>query len=119
MPDKTLESETEAALDARLDRMKRLPRGSFKARPGDTALRNCKARVTMYADADVLEYFKQRAAQPNAAPYQTQMNNELRAAMEREPTAPPYTDLLANEAFIAALSARLRAHETEQRYAGT
>ena len=41
-----------------------------------------KTRITIYLDDDVLEYFKQRARQPNAAPYQTQINHELRAVME-------------------------------------
>ena len=30
-----------------------------------------KTRITIYLDDDVLEYFKQRACQPHAAPYQT------------------------------------------------
>jgi uncharacterized protein (DUF4415 family) len=66
------------------ERMKRLPRGSFRERHPDydPATAEKKVRVTMYLDADVLEYFRGRAAQPNAAPYQTQINNELRRVME-------------------------------------
>jgi uncharacterized protein (DUF4415 family) len=44
--------------------------------------RNTKVRITMYVDLDVLEYFKTRAAKDGGA-YQTQMNQELRAVMER------------------------------------
>jgi hypothetical protein len=42
----------------------------------------------MYVDGDVLEYFKRRAAQPHAAPYQTQINNELYAIMKRDQSDP-------------------------------
>ena len=38
----------------------------------------------MYLDADILDFFKERAKEPNASPYQTQINNELRAVMERK-----------------------------------
>ncbi len=56
----------------------------FRAKPGATDLKNCKVKVSMYVDADILEYFKKRAEQPNAAPYQTQINSELRKVMENE-----------------------------------
>ena len=73
---------SEERLDAELAKMKRLPRGSFKVMRGATDLKNCKVKITLYVDADVLEFFKKRAEQPNAAPYQTQINNELRKIME-------------------------------------
>ena len=66
-----------------------------------------KVRVTMYLDLDVLNYFKQRAEQPNAAPYQTQINNELREAMKRD-SGNPYDVLLKDDRFISALAARLK-----------
>jgi hypothetical protein len=63
----------------------------------------------MYLDADVLEYFKQRAARPNAAPYQTQINSELRAVMERGgDAADPYAALVNDERFISAVAERVR-----------
>ena len=43
-----------------------------------------KTRITICLDDDVLEYFKERARQTRAAPYQTQINNELRALMEQD-----------------------------------
>ena len=67
---------------ARAAGLRRIPRRHV-AEPGEVKLSDSKVRVTMYLDADVLEYFKGRAAQPNAAPYQTQINGELRAVMER------------------------------------
>lgn len=44
-----------------LNRMKRLPRGSFKPKKGATNLENCKVKVSMYLDADILQYFRARA----------------------------------------------------------
>ncbi len=38
----------------------------------------------MFVDGDILQHFKKRAEAPNAAPYQTQINQELRRAMERD-----------------------------------
>lgn len=37
-----------------------------------------KLRINIMLDEDIIEYFKQRAALPNAAPYQTQINQALR-----------------------------------------
>ncbi|HLM03476.1 MAG TPA: BrnA antitoxin family protein [Pyrinomonadaceae bacterium] len=108
----TIEKEenlSESDLDARLDKMKRLPRGSFKAKPNATKLENCKVKISLYVDGDVLEYFKKRAEQPNAAPYQTQINNELRRAMENDSreTASIENDILNNEEFLRALKEKL------------
>lgn len=99
----------EEEMDAEMGRMKRLPRGSFKVKPGDTDLRNCKVKVSMYIDADVLEYFKQRAHLPNAAPYQTQINSELRKVMENGATDTEIIekDILNNEKFLKALKEKL------------
>jgi uncharacterized protein (DUF4415 family) len=100
----------EAELDEKLDKMKRLPRGSFKPKKGATNLENCKVKISMYLDADILEYFRQRAAPPDAAPYQTQINNELRRIMEndsREAAASIENDILNNEEFLRALKEKL------------
>jgi len=40
-----------------------------------------KTRISILLDEDIIEHFKNRAAAPNALPYQTQINNTLRAAM--------------------------------------
>jgi len=45
---------------------------------------NIKVQITMKVDLDVLDHFKNRAAQPNAAPYQTQINAELRKVMKHD-----------------------------------
>lgn len=91
------------------EQMKRMPRGSFRERHPDYDLAKVekKVRVTIYLDSDVLEYFKGRAARPNAAPYQTQINTELRAAMEGE-RGNPYAALVADDRFIAAVAERIK-----------
>jgi uncharacterized protein (DUF4415 family) len=44
--------------------------------------RNTKVRISIYLDLDVLNFFKARAE--GGAPYQTQINAELRRIMEQE-----------------------------------
>lgn len=109
---KSIEEMTDDELDAKLATMKRLPRGTFQAAPGVTSdPRNTKIRVTIYLDSDVLKYFKERADQPNAAPYQTQINQELRAVMERDTTPAPvvdYMQLIQNKKFIAAIAEKVQ-----------
>ena len=63
-----------------------LPREAFEPR-------NIKVRVNMYLDLDVVEFFKKRAAGPGAAPYQTQINAELRGMIEQAQT--PESDPVA------------------------
>jgi hypothetical protein len=60
-----------------------------------------------------LEYFKQRAESPNSAPYQTQINVELRKIMETN-DSPEYLDttaqsFLLNRQFISAVKDKLKA----------
>ena len=104
------ENLSDSELDARLDKMKRLPRGSFKAKPNATKLENCKVKISLYVDGDILEYFKKRAAPPHAAPYQTQINNELRRVMEndsQDAATNLENDILNNEEFLRALKEKL------------
>jgi hypothetical protein len=61
----------------------------------------------MYLDLDVLNYFKKRAEKPHAAPYQTQINTELRALMEQD-SGEPYSALLNDERFIDAVAKPLK-----------
>jgi len=67
-------------------KLKRLPRGSFLAKPGDTQARNTKVRISILIDLDVLNFFKEQATQAGALAYQTQMNQVLRAQMEGKET---------------------------------
>ena len=96
--------------DVDVTRMKRVPAEKrHDAAPGDTDLRNCKVRITMYVDADVLQYFKDQAEKPYAPGYQTQINSALRQFIEQKSTSQDYERLLEDERFIQAVAERVRA----------
>lgn len=102
----------------RPEKMKRMPRGAFLAKPGNTTdPTKTKIRVTLYLDSDVLAYFKERATEPNAAPYQTQINSELRGVMERNPKSMQvdYSVLLNDRTFIRALAEEVAEYRVEQK----
>ncbi|MDQ3129679.1 MAG: BrnA antitoxin family protein [Acidobacteriota bacterium] len=70
-----------------------------------------KIKVSLYLDADVLDFFNELAAQPDSATYQTHINNELRAAMKRGQSV--QTDvvtlkMLENPKFLSALAEKLK-----------
>jgi len=80
-----------------------------------------KARVSILLDEDIIEHFKQRAASPNALPFQTQINNTLRAAVvddlggvtvevEDESAA-----LLNNQTFIQAVACSVKEQLAQER----
>ena len=73
-------------------------RGGFRERLGNSNRKDSKARINIYIDLDVLGHFRLRAEKPNAAPYQTQINAELRKIMERdvESQKDEYEALVAN-----------------------
>jgi len=83
--------------------VRRYRRSRFAVKP-----RESKVKISLYLDGDVLEYFRKRAESPHAAPYQTQINNELRRVMEtsRE-NGNLENDILNNEEFLRALKERL------------
>jgi uncharacterized protein (DUF4415 family) len=101
-------------------------RGLFKKMHPNYDPKKAKVRISIYLDADVLAWFRARSDEPNAAPYQTQINNELRALMEREAANKPagrsstkstakspksaadYSALLNDPKFIAAVAERVR-----------
>jgi uncharacterized protein (DUF4415 family) len=86
--------------------------GKYKVRrsPWAEKLKNTnKVKVSMYLDEVVVEYFRARAESPNAAPYQTQINNELRRIMENDSREAQSieNDILNNEEFLRALKEKL------------
>ena len=83
---------------------------------GEHSTAHAKVQITMKLDLDVLNHFKERASEPNAAPYQTQINCELRAIMEnnlkekgKEKKAKgEFDSLLSNKKFLKALAKELK-----------
>ncbi len=65
-----------------------------------------KVKITMYVDWEVLKFFKDRAKLPDAAPYQTQMNNVLRQFMEKDDSQASfdYLQLVNDKHFIEAIA---------------
>ncbi len=98
-------------------------RGGFKKLHPEYDPKTAKVRITMYVDAEVLEYFRRRASDPNAAPYQTQMNNVLREAMDRDqPVGPadrsaraPDLAIIKHPAFLKLLDERIAAQINQRK----
>lgn len=67
-------------------------------------LERAKVRVTIALDRDVIEHFKAAAAQRGALPYQTQINQTLRQAIEQSPAQALKSELLKDKNFIRALA---------------
>ncbi|HXG64152.1 MAG TPA: BrnA antitoxin family protein [Blastocatellia bacterium] len=86
-----------------------------KLRPEDAEAQNIKVRVTIWLDGDIVEHFKERAARPDAAPYQTQINNALREYIEKRPVRADQALLPQDEAFIAALADAVAARINKMR----
>ena len=95
----------------------RFKRGGFRERHPNFNVKSSKTRINICIDSDILEHFRRRAESPHTAPYQTQINNELRAVMERdlinEKTGTDATakKLLEDDEFITALSEKLKEKE--------
>lgn len=108
------EEEYQAELESGLTEDEVMKPGTYKVRRSRWAekLRSAgKVKITIYLDNDVVDYFRQRAEQPNAAPYQTQINNELRKVMESgsADTASVERDILNDKKFLKALKKKLEA----------
>ena len=106
------DTEIKTSREAKKAGLKRIERRHF-AEQGEVKLSDCKVKITINLDADILEYFKQRAAPPHSAPYQTQINNELRRLMESDDLTNDLSqtarELLKDDNFIVALKDRLKA----------
>jgi len=92
------------------DYERELRRGGFLERHPEALTEKIETKIGIYIklDRDILNFFKQRARSANAAPYQTQINNALRAFMERKEIKPDFSELIDNETFIDAVAKRVR-----------
>ena len=105
MKTKTKDVSNRAVLDPK--KFKRLSRGSFLAKPGETKSRNTKVRISILLDLDVLNFFKERASKTGALAYQTQINRILRAHMEGKESVE--ANMLAqDDRFIRAVAKRVK-----------
>jgi len=109
---KTRNKTTESTSGFDAKKLRRLPRGSFLAKRGETQASNTKVRISILVDLDVLSFFKERATQPGALPYQTQMNIVLRREMEDEEVG---ASLTRDERFIQTVAQRVSELSSKRR----
>jgi len=85
-------------------------RGAFLERHPEGLSEKTETKIGIYIklDRDVLQFFKERAKKPNAAPYQTQINNALRTFIQRKREPQDFSELIDNETFIDAVAKRVR-----------
>jgi uncharacterized protein (DUF4415 family) len=112
MKTKAKRASDPAVLDPK--KLKRLPRGSFLAKTGETEPRNTKVRISILIDLDVLNFFKERASRTGALAYQTQINQILRAHVERKESVDA-TSLAQDDRFIRAVAKRVKQLSSRQR----
>jgi uncharacterized protein (DUF4415 family) len=105
MKTKTKRRSEVAAPDPK--KFKRLPRGAFLAKAGETEPRNTKVRISILIDADVLNFFKERASKAGALAYQTQINQALRTHMEGKESVHAAA-LAQDDRFIRAVAKRVK-----------
>jgi len=56
----------------------------FRRRTRKINPRDAKIKTTVFIDGDILQHFRRRAEQPNAAEFQILINQELRTTRERD-----------------------------------
>lgn len=71
------------------------------------AAEQAKVRVTIALDRDVVEHYKQVAAKRGALPYQTQINQALRQAIDQPAAQALKSELLKDKDFIRSLAREL------------
>lgn len=77
-----------------------------------------KSRITILLDADIVDFFKNSAAEKGAPAYQTQINSALRKVVEalQSPSSEVVTTkMLDNPAFLSELARKLKQIELLER----
>ncbi len=76
--------------------------------------RPSKIRITIALDQDLIDHFKAEAAKPGGLPYQTQINQALRRALDTGEASPDEAEaikaaLLEDVEFLEILARKVRA----------
>jgi len=72
-----------------------------------------RERISIFLDLDILEFFRERAKQPDTSPYQRQINNELRQIVDAHKRANESglsaieNSILENETFVKKLKEKM------------
>jgi uncharacterized protein (DUF4415 family) len=77
-----------------------------KIKPGDTDSRNCKVTVTIQLDADIVQHFKELAAESGSS-FDNQINSILRDDIEPTEQSEPQSSLVDDDRFISAVAKRV------------
>ena len=95
----------ETSPEAQAAGLRRITRPKFLDKiPKNVSLRDCKSRITIYLDADIIEHFKQEA-EGSGEGYQTLINRALRSVVESENALPEQIkeNLLSDKEFLRSL----------------
>jgi len=89
-------------------RFKRIPRPKFLDKVKGKALKDCKSRITIMIDADIIEHFK-KLSEETGTGYQTLINQTLRNSIDLEKTilSEVKEDLLKDKDFLESLKTAL------------
>ncbi len=103
--------ELETSAEAKLRGLKRV-NNEHRKHLKNLSLKDCKSRVNIMLDADIVDFFKEQATNKGSLPYQTQINQALRQFVEnaKEPNNEVVTmKMLDNPRFISVLAEKLKA----------
>ncbi len=104
-------NDLKTSAEAKARGLKRV-NGDHRKHLKNLTLKECKSRVNIMLDADIVEFFKEQASVRGSLPYQTQINQALRQFIEnaKEPKGEVITmKMLDNPDFISVLAEKLKA----------
>lgn len=103
--------ELETSAEAKSRGLKRV-NSDHRKHLKNLTLKDCKSRVNILLDADIVEFFKEKASKKGSLPYQTQINQALRQFVENAKDSNNEVitmKMLDNPFFISTLAEKLKA----------
>lgn len=103
--------ELETSAEAKKRGLKRV-NSDHRKHLKNLTLKDCKSRVNIMLDADIVEFFKEQASKKGSLPYQTQINQALRQFVENAKDSNNEVitmKMLDNPFFISTLAEKLKA----------
>ncbi len=103
--------ESETSAEAKVRGLKRV-NSDHRKHLKNLTLKDCKSRVNIMLDADIVEFFKEQASKKGSLPYQTQINQALRQFVENAKDSNNEVitmKMLDNPFFISTLAEKLKA----------
>lgn len=86
--------------------LERHPEFKAEVQQANLLKKHAKVRINIMLDEDIIDFFKAQSQSPNAAKYQTQINNVLRRFIDGE--VADQEALLKNKNFIRQLAAEVK-----------